>query len=125
MCKASKYLEEMSELLQRVKSDYDSLVQKLSYYDTLISEHYHKIEVMNFNACEGYYLSDQLQKLLRKRRIVKDEMSRLNTLKQTLDFSKMHNSINHSKQCINKAKKKTEKWQQDWKYTYTLEEVLH
>lgn len=125
MCKASKYLNELDNLVKSIDQDYELLSKKQSYYDSMVAEHYHKIENMNFNACEGYYLTKQLQEILRKRRIVKDELARLLTLKQTLNIRKVHNTINHSKQCINKAKKKSEKWQQDWKYTYTLEEVLH
>jgi hypothetical protein len=90
----------------------------------MVAEHYHKIENMNFNACEGYYLTKQLQEMLRKRRIVKDELATLDTLRQTLDFKHMNNSINKSRQCINRSKKKASDWQQDWKYTYLLEEIL-
>jgi hypothetical protein len=91
----------------------------------MLADHYHKIENMNFNACEGYYLTKQLQEILRKRRIVKDEMSRLFTLSQTLNTKKLNNSINTCKSQINKAKKKSHNYQHDWTYTYKLEEILN
>jgi hypothetical protein len=125
MCKASKYLDQLETLVKGIESDRKMLFEKLSKYDLMLSEHYHKVEVMNFNACEGYYLSNQLQEILRKRRIVKDEISRLTTLNQTLNLKTINNSLKKSKECITKAKKKSAEWQHDWKYTYSLEEVLH
>jgi hypothetical protein len=125
MCKASKHLEEIDNVIKSIKYDHKLLSEKVSKYDIAISDHYHKIETVNFNACEGYYLTKQLQELLRKRRIIKDEFSRLNALMQTLEVARMHNSINKSKQSITEAKKKSAEWQRDWKYTYSLEEVLH
>jgi signal recognition particle GTPase len=124
MCKASKYLSELDNLVNNINKDFELLSKKQSEYDSMLSDIYHKIENANFNACEGYYLTKQLQELLRKRRVVKDEFSRLNTLRQLLGNS-LHKQINNSKQSIGKAKKKSQTWQQEWKYTYTLEEALH
>jgi predicted RND superfamily exporter protein len=124
MCKASKYLSELDNLVNNINKDFELLSKKQSEYDSMLSDIYHKIENANFNACEGYYLTKQLQELLRKRRVVKDEFSRLNTLRQLLGNS-LHRQINNSKQSIGKAKKKSQTWQQEWKYTYTLEEALH
>lgn len=125
MCKASKHLEELNTVINSIKNDHKLLSEKVSHYDTLLSDHYHRIETMNFNACEGYYLTKQLQEILRKRRIIKDEFSRVNTLMQTLEITRMNTAINKSKQSIHKAKKKSAEWQQDWKYVYLLEEILH
>jgi hypothetical protein len=127
MCLASKYLNQLDNVVKGIESDHNKLFSKLSEYDSLISELYHKVEVSNFNACEGYYYSKQLQELLRKRRVIKDEISRLNTLKQTLNLKSAlpKSKINNSKQCIDRAINKSCKWQQNWKYTYTLEEVLN
>lgn len=56
MCLASKYLNELEQMLSKVDEDFKKLSVKQSEYDQRLSEHYHKMETMNFNACEGYYL---------------------------------------------------------------------
>jgi hypothetical protein len=125
MCLASDYIKQIEVITTRYKDDYEKLVGRLSHYDKLVADIYHKIETANFNACEGYYLSKNLQEVLQKRRIVKDEMSRLNMLNQTLNLNKLTSSLDNSRQCVAKSKKKSHAWQKNWKNTYSLEEVLH
>jgi hypothetical protein len=126
MCLASKYLNQLDEVAKGIENDYKKLSKKQSEYDLQISELYHKIETANFNACEGYYFSKQLQEILRKRRTIKNELVRLNSLRDTLNLRNSLNNKNlcRSKQSLNKIIKNTNKYQQDWKYTYSLEEVL-
>jgi hypothetical protein len=127
MCLASKYLNQLNEVAKGIEDDYKKLSMKQSEYDISISELYHKIEASNFNACEGYYFSKQLQELLRKRRAIKNEIVRLNSLKDTLNLRNSLNNknLNRSKQSLNKIIKNTTKYQCDWKYTYTLEEAMN
>lgn len=125
MCKASKYVGELERLISSINADFNKLSQKQAEYDTKLSEYYHKIEQATFNACEGYYLTKELQELLRKRRVIKDEFFRLNTLKQTLQIGQLHASVSKTKNSIHSSKQKATKWQQDWKNTYSLEELLH
>lgn len=127
MCLASKYLNQLENVAKGIEDDYKTLSMKQSEYDSRISEIYHKIEVSNFNACEGYYYSKQLQDLLRKRRIIKDEMNRLDSLKVNLSIKSIlsKEKITRSKKCINKHMNKSLKFKQNWKYMYTLEEILH
>lgn len=127
MCLASKYLSKLETLVKEMDEDFKKLSAKQSEYDSLIVQHYHKIETTNFNACEGYYLTKQLQELLRKRRVVKHEMERIDSLKKVLGLrdNLTKDKINKSKHHIEKLSRRSAKYQQDWKYTYTLEEILH
>lgn len=54
-------------------------------------------------------------------------MERLNSLKEVLGLKKYLNKdkINHSKQRIEKLQKRSCEYQSNWKYTYTLEEILN
>lgn len=124
MCKASTHLSEMEKLISRINCDFDKLNKALSKYDKLISEHYHKIESANFNACEGFYLSKNLQELLRKRRIVKDEYLRLSSVQQSLNCKDLHKTVTKQKTNMVNARKKSKEWQQKWNYTYSVEELL-
>lgn len=125
MCKASQYLNELDSIVRNIDRDYSRLSKKQSEYDLLLSDQYHKIELANFNACEGFYLTKQLQEILRKRRVIKDEMLRLESLRQTINIGSVHNAINKSKKNIEKHKKAAIEWKKDWKHTYTLEELVH
>jgi hypothetical protein len=127
MCLASKYLNQLDNVIKDMNCDYKKLSVKLSEYDSLISEHYHKIETTNFNACEGYYLTKQLQEILRKRRVIKHEMERLNSMQMTLGIKNnlTDEKLNNSKKRIKQLSNRSCKYQQDWKYTYTLEEILN
>jgi len=125
MCKATEYLKELDVLVNNINKEFNILSKKQSEYDTKLSEYYHQIENANFNACEGYKLTKQLQQLLRKRRIVKDELFRLNSLRQTLNIVAMNNSIIKSKKNIEKSKKHSDQYKKNWKYTYTFEEVVY
>ena len=125
MCLASKYIGELESLSQRIKNDFEVLRKKLSDQDKLISEKYHIIECANFNACEGYYLAKELQELLRQRRVIKDELNRMNTLSISLKAQKLDSNLNKTKGNIKKAKQKNSEYKEDWKYTYRIEDLLN
>lgn len=105
MCKASKYVNEIDRIIRQIQSDRSKLGSKLSEYDKEISRIYHKIETMKFNACEGYYLSKELQTVLHKRRLVKNEGDKLKSLLQSLGaLSNVKNAKNNVNKLIKKHK---------------------
>jgi prefoldin subunit 5 len=123
MCLASKYLGEIESVITRIEKDKKVLSERLSQLDKELSNVYHKIEVSRFNACEGYYLAKQLQEVLHKRRIVKDELTRFRSLKDSLGLN--NQKIDSSKKNLTKHKNEAAVWKKNWNHTYTLEEVLH
>ena len=44
------YIGKIETLMQKYDHDCQKLAERQSYYDKLISEHYHKVETMKFNA---------------------------------------------------------------------------
>jgi len=113
------YIGKIETLMQKYDQDCQKLAERQSYYDKLISEHYHKVETMKFNACEGYHLSKQLQELLQKRRVIKNEMYRLNILKKNIN-----STLGDSRVSLEECTQRQREWQKNWKHEYTLEEVL-
>ncbi|MEX5484192.1 MULTISPECIES: hypothetical protein [Bacillus amyloliquefaciens group] len=76
----SKPLVAIEETKQRIQNEIDNLYKELGKVDKELNEFYHKLEEDKFNASEGYHLSLKGQKILRKRRSLKQELQLLNTL---------------------------------------------
>ncbi|AEB63768.1 hypothetical protein MHH91_10730 [Bacillus sp. FSL K6-2819] len=83
----SKPLVAIEETKQRLQNEIDNLYKELGKVDKELgkvdkelNEFYHKLEEAKFNASEGYHLSLKGQKILRKRRSLKQELQLLNTL---------------------------------------------
>lgn len=127
MCIASKYVEVLKETLKNVTKDHRKLSDQLSKYDKEVSEIYHMIETEKFDAARGYCLSKQLQTKLRERRIIKHEMARLSSLKQTLNIEQLHNTIEKTKGNISKLKNKNKEYTVDWDIdsSFIDELILH
>ncbi len=105
----------MSELnAQRVV-----LTKELSRLDKYISGMYHDLE--GIDPSEEYALCyvTQLQDTLKKRRVVKDEMARLDAV-----LNPLRNIAGHIETSVNIRKKVSKRWKRDFKMTLTLEEVL-
>jgi DNA-binding transcriptional regulator GbsR (MarR family) len=124
MCLASKYLKEIDSVILNLNTDINRLNQKRSEYDRLVSQHYHKIEHSNFNACEGFYLAKDLQETLRKRRLIKEECERLIMLRNSIQQTQIQQNLGNARKSIKKSIQKSNNWKCNWKYTYTIEEVL-
>ncbi|MCM3109957.1 hypothetical protein [Lederbergia lenta] len=114
MCIATKRLNEFKQLVEDLSIDLKVLYGKLSECDRKINDHYHKVETAKFNACEGFYLTQHLQKLLQARRIVKDEIHKLKCLRRELDNEVVVETIVRSERIISKAKNRSAKWQQNF-----------
>jgi len=85
MCLASKYINNLEEALKGIQDGVKELSEKLSYYDKEKNRIYHKIEVSNYNAAEGFYAYKELQRVLQERRIIKDELAKLKVVNQHLN----------------------------------------
>lgn len=125
MCKASKYLTELETLTTRIHNDFELLSKKQSEIDKLLSEKYHQLENANFNACEGYYHAKELQEILRQRRVIKGELSRMNILHATLKQQGIMKSLNKTKTSIQNSKVSGSKFIGSWIDSYDINELLH
>ena len=71
-------------ILEKIKNELDTLEirrenydKQLSYYDKEINDIKHAIEFEKFNAARGYYLAKELNIVLQKRRVLKENMEEL------------------------------------------------
>ena len=121
MCIASKFINELQSMSDRIKNELEKMNKLQSRYDKEISNLYHKIELNNFNAAEGYYFSKDLQTILRKRRMVKLEIQKLTSLQHTVNI---HSLPIKAKSNLKKIHKNESKWKSEWKENYQLEDLL-
>lgn len=125
MCIASKLVGELESTIKSINSERRRLKLLLSKLDKEVNKQYHKIEQMNFNAAEGYCLSRELQVLLRKRRVVKEELYTLERLNQHLDVTSVVKTLPKTKKSlldIHNTKKNSE-WKKGWKDNFKAEEM--
>jgi hypothetical protein len=127
MCLASKYLSEIDSIITNIKSDMNKLNCKQSEYDKRISEIYHKLETKKFNACEGYYISKELQDVLRKRRLVKQELFRMRDIYNTLAVESLNCKLPKAKKNIKKSNDLSKEWNDKFGFSFNdiEDEVLH
>ncbi len=127
MCIADKYLNEIDKLTNKLQSDIKKLREKQSEYDKELSSIYHKIETKNFNACEGYYLSKELQIVLQKRRLVKHELEMLFSMHDSLDLNRIINQIPKVQKTLNNRIKYHNNYTKkfDFQFNNIKEEVFH
>jgi hypothetical protein len=100
MCYATKFINRFDELVKEVTEKYHELSNKQSEVDKKLSEIYHDLELRKFNAAEGYYIAKDLQLVLKQRRIIKSEFTRIQHLMSTMNIKVMG-------QQLHKAKKNT------------------
>ena len=127
MCLASKYLVEIDSFVERIKVDMEKLNCKQSEYDKKISEIYHKLETMKFNACEGYYISKELQTVLRKRRLIKSEYFRMKHIYDTLLVETVGNKLPKAKKGVKKSNESGKQWESTFGFNFSdiEDEVLN
>jgi hypothetical protein len=81
MCFAYKsvanHIQQLEEKLKNMSKD-------ISECDKSLVNFYHDVEAKKFNACEGYYIAKDLQRILLKRRKVKYEYNQIRALIEQL-----------------------------------------
>jgi len=114
-----EYHSKFNGLLSELNNQRGILTGELSRLDKYISSMYHDLE--GIDPSEEYALSyvTQLQDTLKKRRVVKDEMARLDAV-----LNPLRNVSGDIETSVNIRKKVSKRWRRDFKMTLTLEEVL-
>ncbi|GLI82587.1 hypothetical protein ANABIO32_02740 [Rossellomorea marisflavi] len=126
MCVASRYINQLEDILVQIKTDLNKLNKKKAYYDKLFNEYYHKIETAKFNACEGYYLAKNFQDILQKRRLIKSELHRMKSLQNYL-INTMSSKLPSAKRVVEKSKNTNQEWFENFNFSFSdiEEEVMH
>jgi len=104
MCKVVGLLEKMKEVQQEYEKERKQLNVMLSKIDRDINLFYHNLEKRSFNASEGYFIASDLQKLVRKRRVVKQEMFKLSALNSSLNIGELDKKLISAKKGLNKIR---------------------
>ncbi|MGA3675791.1 hypothetical protein [Lysinibacillus agricola] len=114
-----EYHSKFNGLLSELNNQRGVLTKELSRLDKYISSMYHDLE--GIDPSEEYALSyvTQLQDTLKKRRVVKDEMARLDAV-----LNPLKNVVNDVETAVRARKKVSRRWERDFKMTLTLEEVI-
>lgn len=114
MCNVSEFVNQLENNLLELQAEEKKLKKVLSSYDSKINKIYHDLEVKIFNKHQGNAIARELQSLLRKRRAIKSELEKYNSVKQTLgglDQSK----IKRANQNLKRLRNKNEKYMSGWK----------
>lgn len=112
MCKISDFINQLSNNIDELQKEESRLRKMQSYYDCKISEIYHELEMKIFNKSQGNNIARELQTLLKKRRVVKSELDKYKSLRQSLGINQQKvNKTNHN---LTKLKNKHESYIGSW-----------
>jgi len=105
--KSDLLYEQLRNLYYDVTSFYDELNRYQSHYDKQISEIYHELERIELNHVNAYDYALKLQDVLRKRRVVKDELARLHPVRNYINatFSELQKQIDRAVSKSNEIRK--------------------
>lgn len=119
MCMAQCYFDQLNKLNRSVTATYEGLNRMQSTLDKELSAVYHEIEAITLDTQRGYQLIHRLQDVLKRRRVVKDELARIRSVKLALDSSV--NTVNQRYQTI---AKKSNRIRRSLNVTMTITDVV-
>ncbi|MGG0793680.1 hypothetical protein ABE137_06700 [Brevibacillus laterosporus] len=100
MCRTVELANTLVSTLEELSLLEESTRKELSFLDKKISDAYHDMENLKFNACQGYKVAKHLQEILQKRRIIKHECHCIQSVMTSLDVVKMRNKAISMKQRV-------------------------
>ena len=118
--KSDLLYEQLRGLYYEVTSFYDELNRHQSQYDKQISEIYHELEKVELNHVNAYEYAIKLQDVLRKRRVVKDELARLQPIRNYVNAT-----FNELQKQIDRVVSKSNEIRKSLNVTLSISEVLN
>lgn len=119
MCLAQCYIEQLHKLNESITETFEGLSRMLSSLDKELSAVYHEIEGESFDVYRGYELAKRAQDVLKRRRVVKDELARMNSVGHTLD-----NAVKDADKRYRKISKKSEEIRRSLNVTMTFHDLV-
>lgn len=119
MCMAQCYVDQLNKLNRSVTATYEGLNRMQSTLDKELSAVYHEIEAATLDFQRGYQLIHRLQDVLKRRRVIKDELARIQAVRLALDSSV--NTVNQRYQTI---AKKSNRIRRSLNVTMTITDVV-
>ena len=126
MCLANKFLTRFEELSNEMEKEYKRLKRLNSEYDKKMNNFYHKLEVVKFNAAEGYYLAKEMQDIARQRRVIKNELYKLQAVADRMDLKLIIDKSNTTRKVLNKIHKdesSDKHYVKEWAHNYRVEDL--
>ena len=114
-----QYHAKFTKLLEELSAQRAVLTKELSRFDKRISNLYHELEKVE--PSEDFALSfvQQLHDALKKRRVIKDELARLDAVLRPI------NGISEDiKTSVKQRKAVSKRWKQKFKISLSLEEII-
>lgn len=106
MTKASAILKQLREINDYYAEEKRKLLKLQSQLDKEVSRIYHDLESRgNLNAAEGYCVARDLQLILRKRRLVKQEIFELNAIERPIQINQLSNKLEKAEKSMEKIKR--------------------
>lgn len=96
MCRALDIVNNIVSSYEELQNEIQENRIKLSNTDKEICDILHEIELTSFNACEGWKMAKEIQRLRQERRIFKDNEE---------NFTLINSSIGHLKRSVSSFKK--------------------
>lgn len=106
------------ELTREAKETQDRLNQRLQGFDRAISNIYHEIERIDLTPESGYHAALLLQDVLRKRRVIKDEIGGLNSLVSILVTAQRDIDVR-----MKNSEKRSRRWHHELNIQIEIEDV--
>lgn len=107
MCRTVELANVLVDTLNELVSIEEVSSQQLSILDKQLSEAYHDLETLTFNASQGYKIAKHIQEILHERRKVKNEFSCIQSLSQSMDIEKYRRNTLNVKQKVDKVFEKS------------------
>jgi len=106
MCKAQKYITQLTDIMNDIEADYQQLIESVSTQDKIRSDILHEIENTDgkFDMYAGYLFAKALYNNSEQRRTVKNELENMATLRISTE-SHLKKLNNMSRQISGKEKR--------------------
>lgn len=96
---ASAIFEDLIENFELIGRQTKALYPRLQELDKELSSIYHTVETSNLSHDNSIEMMTRLQNTLQERRIVKNELEALKSIKESLPFSQVENYLERKKVC--------------------------
>lgn len=114
-----KYHTKFNELLAELNGERTKLVAELSKLDKYVSSLYHELEKVELAEEFAFSFTSHLHDVLKKRRVVKDELARLDAVLHPVMAVE-----NEVKELVVRRKNVSKRWKREFKMQLSIEEII-
>ena len=82
---AIRIIQDIINSVDIFEAEYQRIYEEIGKCDLEVCDILHDIELTSFNACEGYKMAKEIQKVRQRRRELKDKKSEILIIKETVE----------------------------------------